>query len=280
MQLPKLDIPNIIMKVWRKCQIFLIIITALALIGWTISPIRTWLLEVGVFDQSTIYYIVALTTTLLVTLISELKSGMTELSKKLDQFNKGSESQIIENGVGAVYPYLSKNLESIDNKSEKTLDVIGLTLYSAWPQIAPWIQSEKTKHWKIRLFLLDPKFIDGNKFLKSAWKDEAISKKSSIEDFQEEFKDVLAKKEIEISLVLYSNIPVIHGFKLGDGTLYVSFTHWSKRNIIDQPHYFYEYIACEDKTIRAKSYRQLFDNWVDSYWKNFAKHGIDKKDEK
>lgn len=276
MQPPKLDIPDIIKKVWRKCQIILTVITALTLIGWTVSPVRSWLLKAGVFDESTIYYIVALTATLLVTIISELKTSMTEMSKKLDKFSKESDSQIIENGVRDVYPHLSKNLESIDNRNEKTLDVIGLTLYSAWPQLGPWIQSEKARHWKIRLFILNSDFINGNKLIKTAWKDEATSMKARIEDFIEEFKETLSKKNIEISLVLYSNTPALHGFKLGDGSLYISFSHWSSRNIIDEPHYFYEFISCEDKSLRAKSYRNLFDNWVGSYWGNFATAGTEK----
>ncbi|MVN22876.1 hypothetical protein [Mucilaginibacter arboris] len=266
MKLPKPDIPDIIKKVWRYGEITLIIISALVLVGWTISPVKNWLVRNGIFDQSTIYDIVALTTVLLISIISELKNAIKELSKKLDKFNRESNSQIIENGILQVYPNLNSILASIDNKREKTLDVIGLTLYSAWPQIQAWLFSVHPHDWKIRLYILDSDYIKENSMtIPSKWIKEAESAKDQIEYFIEEKKDLLANIATELTLKPYSNLPAIHGFKIGDGSLYISFSHWSEKNLVDDPHYFYEYFHCEDKTTRAKAYRNLFDNWTTYY---------------
>lgn len=266
MKILKLDITYIIKKVWRYFETALIILAAIFLIGWTIGPIKKWLEKNEIFDQSTIFDIVAITITLLISIISEVKSNIRELSQKLDKFNKESNSKIIENGVLHVYPSLNAILGAIEHKKEKTLDVIGITMYSAWPHIQAWISSARPGDWKIRLFILNSSFIkDHDKIMPSKWIKEAESAKDQIEYFISEKAALLESISTTIELIQYNNLPVIHGFKIGDGSLYVSFAHWSERNLLDDPHYFYEYFHSEDKTSRAKAYRDLFRNWVSHY---------------
>ena len=262
----RLDIIETIKKVWRKCQVLFVVLYAILLISWIISPIRSWLISIGAFEQNTIFYIIALSTTLVVTILGELKTAMSDLSKKLDKFSKESDSEIITNGILSVYSNLYETFDSIKNKREKTLDVIGLTLYSTWPQIEAWLNFDNTRDWNITLFVLNSNFIkDNTSIMPIQWVREIEVAVDRINSFVDNKRDLLLSKNINIKVEYYSNLPGIHGFSLGDDTLYISFSHWSERRLIDEPDYFYEYFHCDDKTIRANVYRGLFKNWLACY---------------
>jgi hypothetical protein len=50
-----------------------------------------------------------------------------------------------------MYPVLIDRINSISRRDEKVLDVLGMTLYTAWPTLTFWLNRSELDNWTIRL---------------------------------------------------------------------------------------------------------------------------------
>lgn len=178
-------------------------------------------------------------------------------------------TQVLQMGVlGEVYPRLRKVLNASPQEGARTLDVIGLTLYTAWPNVRNWIDDAKEpmQDWTIVLRIIDPEMLPAQyaDWLDEEWIGEARNVIEAVGRYTQDNRDRLARQRIAIEVRRYALVPALHGFRLGDRTYFVSFVQWDdKTRRIARPHQSYELIPPQDETVRGEHLRQLFDNWLE-----------------
>lgn len=260
----KRDFGNRLQKILQMAQLGFLLFAILLLILWAITPTRSWLESFQIFDYNSMLAVVAIALILTISLLSQLHKSFTTLSTRIEQFTKASSAKLIPNGILDVYPNLFKALDSIKNKEQKTLKVLGLTLYTAWPKIEAWLKLDKTRDWDITLFCLSPEFAGSSpNQIPQKWVQESKTYSEEISNYIKERAEDLNKKSINLKLILYSHFPAVHGFLLGNDALFISFSHWDcQNNCLEEPRHFYEFFEPSDKSQRAELYRALFKNWI------------------
>jgi len=231
------------------------------LIGlWCIKPVRDWMGSISWIDPAYIFFIIALALTLILVVLDKLEAKVGTICSTFNNSKSENQCEIIEHGVAEVYPHLHNVLSEISNKSERSLKVLGLTLYTAWPQISTWLATSDSEDWNIELCVLDPAFAKTTGAIQDKW----ISAINSQLEAINEFKRINSHRRYSIVVHLYSSLPAIHGFLVGSGALFISFSHWTNNyEQIDDPTYFYEYFRSNDASRRAKLCRVLFMSWFE-----------------
>lgn len=149
-----------------------------------------------------------------------------------------------------------------DRAARRKIDILGLTLDTTWPPLVPLLSADNLPgDCELNLYCLDPTFIIESKDLPDSWADISILMQRRIANFVSRECGRLSQHQIIINLTIYPCIPIVHGFRYGDGTLFISYLQWREDGIM-QPFAFYECIAPEDTSQRATSYRRLFDDWM------------------
>jgi hypothetical protein len=144
----------------------------------------------------------------------------------------------------------------------RRVEVLGLTLNTTWPALATWITSRDQPHgWQVTLHCLDPDFIARSGELPAEWASEARRSQQRIRSFLAEEADYLSRHRIRVDLRTYACVPVVHGFRFGDGTVFLSYLQWTENGRI-RPFEFYDRIGNDDRSPRAGHYRDLFDSWL------------------
>lgn len=175
-------------------------------------------------------------------------------------------SRIIEGGVlGDVYRVLRESIASAGTHAGHSLEVVGLTLYTAWPQIKTWIESEESPldGWRITIRGIDVELLASaaNKWFDPEWEDEAAQIRDDISSFIVGRSQTLTEKSIDLDYRKYDVVPSFHGFLLSTGTCLLSFLRWdATTSFYSRPHDVYEFI--DDDSARSRGYRQLAENWI------------------
>ena len=249
-------------QLWDKAQRYFLIpltmVSLLFLIAWAVDPVREWLQRHG-FSHLDVTWIVANVLALATLVLVALESRLKRIGRQIEHFSPPGTSTIVEGGVGNIYPELRRMLNESQGLGAKTLDVLGLMLFTAWPNlIEPCIRDETLRKWRVNLYHLAPEFIANNPYIPPAWAANLAAKLADIQAFE---KNELAKYDTTLSLIAYRFFPAIHGFRTNAGHLAISYIHWSDKRL-DGPFQFYEVFEPTDKSLRAERYRALFDNWV------------------
>jgi len=160
-----------------------------------------------------------------------------------------------------VYPVLLSRMRSISRKEEKKLDVLGMTLYTAWPTITFWLNQPELSGWTIRLtaVLYSDKGIAG--LIPREWFQESVSNLKSVAEAAK--VPSVIRRDITLEPYGYDFMPVVHGFRLGNGDLFFSILSWQDDGRIGRESYSYEYIPCEDHSESAQAMRAVFDSWFE-----------------
>ena len=72
-----------------------------------------------------------------------------------------------------------------------------------------------------------------------------------------------AKKHVQLQAFEYHHLPVIHGYKLGNGDIWISYVAWLKDSSrLSGADLKYEFIPHADTTTSAVMKRKLFNSWL------------------
>ncbi len=181
-----------------------------------------------------------------------------------------AKSTIIHGGVmGDVYPRLRQIMSETQDPDQRTLDVLGLTLYNTWPQVRAWIEEDTRplEGWTVRLRILDADMLadsGASQWFDAHWKAEVKGMLQVVRDYRTQCKDALAAQNIDLDIWPYRVFPAVHGFRTGSGFHFVSFLRWSDRTEHVAPaQYGYELLPPALDGARSREYKALFDNWLD-----------------
>jgi hypothetical protein len=158
-----------------------------------------------------------------------------------------------------VYPLLLERIRRISRSDEKVLDVIGMTLYTAWPSIRFWLSRSDLNGWTVRFSAAVSDKPRLSKHVPEAWFHEAQANLDNICDYAK--SPVIQTQRINLQAFSYDFMPSLHGYRLGNGDLFYSILLWQDDGKISIDGYSYEFIPSEDKSPSAEAARQVFDSW-------------------
>lgn len=106
----------------------------------------------------------------------------------------------------------------------RALDVLGMSLWTAFPTLQGWLAEDAT-NWKVTIRMLDPTFARANPNI-SDYNDPS----DGIRAWWASTCAGLAARAIEVELYTYAWLPTIHGYRIRSGAgvrRYVSSTRWN-----------------------------------------------------
>jgi hypothetical protein len=250
-------------KRWvRRVQLVIAWLSVIVFVVWSITPWRKALTERKIFDEGTILGILGILVVLMLTSLDELFKHTKSL---VETFAGRTPARGLIHGVGEIYPQLRREMQEA-TASERGLDVLGLTLFTAWPTLESWLeQKDGIRDWRINLYCLSPEFARQQRLgIPADWAALAESFLAKAKSYATTRSVDLAYKGIAIELFEYRAFPAIHGFRLNNGTLFVSAVRWDlSTGELAQPNHPYELFPATDTSDRAEAFRSLFGNWLD-----------------
>ena len=248
------------------CKALFLAIASLLLVASAIAPVRKRLQALGVFDDEVMNEAIGIAFILTVALMELIYRQMKQMKRMLaaGRAPLANGSEVLKGGVGNVYPHLLDTVRKANSRGEHSLEVLGLTLYTAWPQVEAWVAANELNGWTIVLHSLAPNFVQSNSELPATWAPQSQGMIESIRAFVDARKDELGRRKIALSVNAYAGFPAVHGFRVGREIL-ISFSQWNSQTAtpkLDTPTYFYERFGPDDQSHRAEAYRSLFANWI------------------
>lgn len=226
--------------------------------GWIWGPLN--FLNIG---QEKLAPMTALVVPLVFAFMLVIINQLEKLEIQLRALRQDS-SGVVHGGITAVIGLIQSDLAPDQNRTQK-IQVVGLHLGSAWDSILRGLlQRNETREYQLDLLCLDPEFIETDPFIPNAWADRARTSICSINEYVERNSSKLEERKIIIKLWTYDIFPAIHGFFHDTEALYIACLHWDleTRQVAD-PHTPYERFVHDDRSDRARFYRELFSNWRD-----------------
>jgi hypothetical protein len=154
-----------------------------------------------------------------------------------------------------MYQALLDRAQSIGKRQEKRLDV----LYSAWPNISFWLQRPEFWQWRTSFATLAADAGCVARWLPGDWPSESAANCAAIREFAK--SAVAREKEHQLQIFEYRFMPSVHGFRLGNGDVFLSVVLWQDDGLIGKPGFSYEYIPAHEVGPGATALRELFANW-------------------
>jgi hypothetical protein len=257
-------------KIWDVAQkwFFLPVVGLIfaLLLAWSIDSVRGWMQNHGLKDLD-VPAVVGITLAATMFVLVSFQQQLKQMAKRLGDFSPSATSTIIRGGVEKVYPELQNIIAELGPGSgrKRGLDVLGLTLYTAWPVLLqPGLSgAERTlRGWRVNAFLLCPDFIRSNPCFSATWALQAEAQLSTINEFAANNAQLLIELGTTLTVTQYKFFPAVHGFRTDAGHLFISFIHWREKSL-EGPTQFYEFFPPSDTSARAQQYRDLFDNWIE-----------------
>ena len=244
-------------QVWETVTTALALVTGIYLILITIDPTR------AVLER----YLGKLTTQGVIALVGIMLEiaiiAVYQLGREVRSLRADVAGRIAEEATYSVDDVLSKVRQETSGRRRRRVEILGLTLNTTWPALVMWLTSTaKPTDWRITLYCLDPGFVGSSAELPGEWADEARRSLTRIRTFLAEEAEDLRRRRITIEVKPYACVPVVHGFRFGDETVFLGYLQWNDAGRI-RPFEFYDRVSPSDSSARAGHYRDLFDSWLE-----------------
>lgn len=154
------------------------------------------------------------------------------------------------------------------NSSERTIDVLGADLSSTRVPILEVLEAKintgNIADWAVRLFCLSPEYVeDSSNCLREQWNNGSRHNCELITNYVIDKHEKLSELKVNISLTQYAFPPAVHGIRMGDGSTFISISHWNNTNReLGTDSSYYTYINPKDQTPRALELKELFTTWI------------------
>jgi len=148
---------------------------------------------------------------------------------------------------------------SLKTGKETRIIVLGLALHHMWQYLKNFITLPTTERMKIELFLVDSAS-PVIQSLNNGWNDLSNDYIKIINNFLDIEKEYLNMRNIEISIHKYCHLPMFHGILINDEHLFLSYTSWSKKDILEGASNNYVHYTSDSSV--GKYYIKTFLNWT------------------
>jgi len=240
-------------RIWKRAEILAIVGAALLLLLLQIPWLRDAFKSAGLENSEN------LRTTIIVVIVTALFFEVLDLARGVTGL-VDSGRRFFADPLD-VYPALIERAERIRSSKERTLDVLGMTLYTAWPSLCFWLERMDTANWHVRLAAMDDPAGKLDYWVPERWKEQSKANLEAIRAIAEE--PALIQRGIAIEAYGYDFLPAVHGFRLGNGDVFISVLLWQpdgKLGYAPRP-YSYLLVPGTDQTDAAHAYRMIFDAW-------------------
>jgi hypothetical protein len=160
----------------------------------------------------------------------------------------------------AMYTALIEKAAEVTESEHRQIDVLGLTLFSAWPELENFLERPGVNGWTVRLATLSRSAPPRELWIPDGWPRESETTVRQVMDFE-------ASQGIEhshsIEVVEYELPPVVHGFRLGNGDIFLSTLKWREGGRLGKHRFPYDYFPAYDRSPTAVDARALFKSWFD-----------------
>jgi len=242
---------DVVEQFLRGGQAWIAILAAIGLIALQIPGVDSLLEKLGIENSQHIRTLGS--GILLLTIVLELHQLRASLEPAQGGPTHYSDPQ-------KMYEALAERARTISDDDLRHLDVLGLTLYSAWPILSFMLQQPEMNSWSIRMATLAPDAEGVSGWVPEDWPRESAGNISQIQTFAGAEGKTRGQA---FEVVEYDLIPAVHGFRLGNGDLFISILLWQSDGRLGKPGFTYDYIACTDVSEGAAASRKLFANWFD-----------------
>lgn len=158
-----------------------------------------------------------------------------------------------------VYPVLLERIHSIARKEEKVLDVLGMTLFTAWPSIRFWLNRTDLNGWTVRFAALADHEAELTEHVPSFWFRDSKANLNSIVQYAN--SPAAQSKNINLQPFSYDFMPSLHGYRLGNGDLFYSILHWDADGKLRLDDFSYDFVPHEDHSPSSNAIRETFESW-------------------
>jgi hypothetical protein len=159
-----------------------------------------------------------------------------------------------------MYNALIERASEITDPDHRKIDVLGLTLYSAWPQLEFFLERPDVKNWTLRLATLATDTTAARPWVPDTWPQESGTTIAQVRDFERGQGRVHGHN---IEIFEYDFAPAVHGFRLGNGDVFVSTLRWRDEGRLGKHRFPYDYVPVHDVSPEADAARALFKNWFE-----------------
>jgi len=185
------------------------------------------------------------------------------LIRKIDDSKLDYDEKLLFGGTDGIYNIVNKEMRVRKVLREKiTVDIIGYTLFSVEPKLKTWKDLGILNNLTLNLCHLDYDFMLDNEQIPTSWPERLKSYLKGIEDFLKKNESFLKDNNVEINFYPYSHIPSVHGFKLANGSMFMSFAIWDNSQIIQPNNSVFLHLEGNDYSKTARQLKFLFNNWL------------------
>jgi hypothetical protein len=162
--------------------------------------------------------------------------------------------------AGEMYDALKEKAGAITDPGHREIKVLGLTLGSAWPILEVFLERPEVEGWTVKLATLSENATAARDWVPGGWPEESKTIVRQVREFKAR-QGVDHKHKIEI--FEYDFTPAVHGFRLGNGDIFLSTLRWRPDGLLGQHRYPYDYVSAHDGSPGAYAVRELFHSWFE-----------------
>jgi hypothetical protein len=159
---------------------------------------------------------------------------------------------------GVMYKALTEKAQAITEREHREIEVLGLTLYSAWNQLSIFLELPEVSGWTVRLAALSEDDTFQQPWVPDGWPEESATTLKRVREFSDKQGE---EHDHTIEVFEYEFAPAVHGFRLGNGDVFVSTLLWLPEGRLGSHPFSYDYIPVSDLSPGANAARKLFENW-------------------
>lgn len=166
-----------------------------------------------------------------------------------------------------MYNALIERAAEIQDPEKRQIEVLGLTLFSAWPELEFFLERPDVGEWTVQLATLSKDAVPPLRWVPETWPRESATTVRQVREFQDR-RGTDHNHTIEV--FEYDFTPVVHGFRLGTGDVFLSILRW-RDGRLGKHRFPYDYFTVHDISPQADAARALFANWFDRAVRSAAK---------
>ena len=189
-----------------------------------------------------------------VVLLLLLTSILLELRHLKRSVTPSSAGRMQYPDPGEMYEALVEKAKAITEPEHREIEVLGLTLYSAWNQLSIFLERPEVNGWTVKLAVLSEDETFQRPWIPDSWPEESMTTVNRIR----EFRDSQGKEHHHmIELFEYEFAPAVHGFRLGNGDVFVSTLLWLPEGRLGKHRFSYDYVPARDFSPGGAATRKL-----------------------
>ncbi|HYG95676.1 MAG TPA: hypothetical protein VD741_01085 [Solirubrobacterales bacterium] len=200
-------------------------------------------------------------------LLTSILLELRQLKRKMSPVITGRQHYSDPNEM---YNALREKAAELTDPEHFEIEVMGLTLYSAWPQLEPFLEGPGVDRWTVRLATIAEDGTGALQWVPKTWPTESATTVAQVEEFRSRRG---RDHHHTIEIYEYDFAPAVHGFRLGNGDVFISTLRWREEGRLGKHRFPYDYVPAHDVSPEADAARALFKSWFEQAMLNAQDSG-------